>query len=119
MLDGLLASGISSASLHVLSRNPNGKGAQALATRGVHVVSGDLDDEASVREAMKGTCGLTQPGDRPVRSAIYSITSSPVLDSNKNAFSVSGNRGVHVMFIDSDDQAFPLKTIIGPIPTIL
>jgi uncharacterized protein YbjT (DUF2867 family) len=53
-LDGLLASGISSASLRVLARSPTGKGAQALATRGVNVVSGDLDDEESVRNAIKG-----------------------------------------------------------------
>ena len=44
-------------SLRALTRNPEGAAARALAARGVTVVRGDLDDEASIRSALAGAWG--------------------------------------------------------------
>ena len=44
--------------IKALVRDPSSKGAQALERRGVTLVKGDLDDEASVKRAMKGVYGV-------------------------------------------------------------
>lgn len=44
-------------SIRALTRNPGGDAAKALAAQGVEVVKADLDDEASLREALKGAWG--------------------------------------------------------------
>ncbi|GAQ85455.1 hypothetical protein KFL_002360070 [Klebsormidium nitens] len=127
VLDGLLASGISSASLHVLSRNPTGKGAQALATRGVHVVTGDLDDEASVREAMKGMravyCHATSK-DAAKADPIGDIRAEKLARAAKDAgiehivYNSSGGRGANTK-ISQVDQKHHIEDIFveSGIPT--
>jgi uncharacterized protein YbjT (DUF2867 family) len=44
--------------LRGLTRNPQSKQAAALARRGVEVVKGDLDDEATLRQALAGAWGV-------------------------------------------------------------
>ena len=45
------------ASIRVLTRHPESPKAKALAARGAEVVSGDLDDAASIEQALKGVWG--------------------------------------------------------------
>src|SRR5437899_5895723 len=45
-------------SLRGLTRTPDSEGAAALARRGVDVVKGDLDDEATLRRALAGAWGV-------------------------------------------------------------
>jgi uncharacterized protein YbjT (DUF2867 family) len=44
--------------VRALSRNPDGAPAKALATRGVTVAKGDMDDRQSLEEAMRGVHGV-------------------------------------------------------------
>lgn len=41
-----------------MTRNPDGEAAKALAAAGAHVVRGDLNDEASLRAALRGAWGV-------------------------------------------------------------
>ena len=56
---GAIAAELSGAgfSLRAMTRKPDGAAARALAARGIAVVPGDLDDEASVRSALAGVWG--------------------------------------------------------------
>ena len=44
--------------LRGLTRNPDGKRAAALAREGVEIIKGDLDDEATLRQALAGVWGV-------------------------------------------------------------
>lgn len=44
--------------VYAMTRNPDGDAARALAGAGAHIVAGDLDDEASLRAALKGKWGV-------------------------------------------------------------
>jgi uncharacterized protein YbjT (DUF2867 family) len=48
----------SSFQLRALTRKPDSEKAQSLASQGVEIVKGDLDDEASLRSALKGVWGV-------------------------------------------------------------
>jgi uncharacterized protein YbjT (DUF2867 family) len=41
-----------------LTRKPESEHAATLARQGVEIVNGDLDDEASLRRALTGVCGV-------------------------------------------------------------
>lgn len=51
---GLLAAGVQPHRLAALTRSPSSPASQQLATLGVRLIPGDLDDAASVRRAMRG-----------------------------------------------------------------
>lgn len=51
---GLLASGVESSKLRVLTRSPQGAAARNLAELGVDAIAGDLDDAESLSKAMNG-----------------------------------------------------------------
>jgi uncharacterized protein YbjT (DUF2867 family) len=44
--------------VHALTRNPDGAAAKALAAAGAHLVRGDLDNEASLADALQGKWGV-------------------------------------------------------------
>lgn len=54
VVNGLLASGVESSKLRVLTRTPEGAAARSLAAIGVPAIAGDLDDANSLYEAMNG-----------------------------------------------------------------
>jgi len=45
-------------SLRAMTRNPDSDAAKALAAKGIQIVKGDLDDAASLREALEGAWGV-------------------------------------------------------------
>jgi hypothetical protein len=60
VLSGLLASGVPSSTLCVLTRNPTSDAARSLASRGVRLVAGDLDDASTVDKALEGEKHLSE-----------------------------------------------------------
>lgn len=60
VLSGLLASGVPSSTLCVLTRNPTSDAARRLASRGVRLVAGDLDDPSTVDKALEGERHLSE-----------------------------------------------------------
>ena len=60
VLSGLLASGVPSSTLCVLTRNPTSDAARSLASRGVRLVAGDLDDASTVDKALEGERHLSE-----------------------------------------------------------
>src|SRR5258708_8066641 len=56
---GAVAKALQGSGFHLrgLTRMPEGERAAALARQRVDVVKGDLDDEATLRRALAGTCG--------------------------------------------------------------
>lgn len=60
VLSGLLASGVPSSTLCVLTRNPTSDAGRSLASRGVRLVAGDLDDASTVDKALEGERHLSE-----------------------------------------------------------
>jgi len=54
VVSGLLASGVESLKLRVLTRSPEGAAARNLAAIGVQASTGDLDDADSLNDALNG-----------------------------------------------------------------
>lgn len=54
VVNGLLASGVDSSKLRVLTRSPQGAAARNLAAGGVQPIAGDLDDPNSLNDVLKG-----------------------------------------------------------------
>src|SRR5215472_7551544 len=57
---GAVAQALRGAGFHLrgLTRRPEGERAAALARQGIHVVKGDLDNEATLRHALAGAWGV-------------------------------------------------------------
>ncbi|HSU88679.1 MAG TPA: NmrA family NAD(P)-binding protein, partial [Terriglobia bacterium] len=57
---GAVAEALQGAGVHLrgLTRTPDSQRAAALARRGIDVVKGDLDDEATLRRALAGVWGV-------------------------------------------------------------
>jgi hypothetical protein len=79
VVNGLLASGVDSSKLRVLTRSPQGAAARNLAAGGVQPISGDLDDPNSLNDVLKG-----RPGDTITCSKI--LTTYEISFQNSNIF---------------------------------
>ena len=60
--------------IRALVRDPNGRGARRLSSRGIDVVQGDLDDAASIRAAMAGVHGVFSVQPSSGQGSAYGVT---------------------------------------------
>lgn len=99
--------------VRALVRNPDSVNAQALSSKGIAVVQGDLSDTQSMRSAMTGVYGVFSVQPSSGQGAAYNVTDADEIAYGKAIADLAVESGVQHLVYTSVNAAGPEKTGMG------